>query len=180
MDLDEGRIFVDGEWLSTEELKYAIKTKISSDDFDVEHLAHAMKTLEKIMEESTMIEIRVTETLQSSLKKMSDDIGESVGSIVRKALEGYLGGEITAPEPEEKSEDDEEENKSKGKKGRGKKKDKEPEDEPEDDEETPEEDAEDDDNLFDESEEEEDEEKSDEDEDLEIEHISRRRRRSHR
>ena len=107
VDLDEGRIFVEGEWLSEEELKYAIKTKISSDDFDVEHLAISMKALQKVMGESSMMEFRLSNGMIHALKNMSDDTGETTGSIIRKALESYMGGAPAppverkrAPEPE--------------------------------------------------------------------------------
>ena len=124
IDLDEGRIFVEGEWLSEEELKYAIKTKISSDDFDVEHLAHAMKSLNKILEDSAVVDFRVSSGMLKRLKEMADDSGEAIGSILRKAVEGYVGGDFSAPpepeeeepvvedEPEEEPEEDEEENES--------------------------------------------------------------------
>ncbi|MDG6220256.1 MAG: hypothetical protein QCI38_02250 [Candidatus Thermoplasmatota archaeon] len=188
IDLDEGRIFVDGEWLSEEELKYAIKTKISSDDFDIEHLARAMKTLEKIMGESSMMEVRITNAMHKKLKESAEDMGESIGTIVRKALEGYLGGDFSVapsedtgkkrakverePEPEEEDE-------------------LEPEPEPEPEPEEEEEDEEEDDELFNkheskpESEPEEDDgdkgdDEDEEEDDLDIEHISRRRRRSRR
>ncbi len=162
IDLDEGRIQVESEWLSVDEIKYAIKTKISSDDYDVADLSSAMKKLKKAIDESVAIEFRITTDIEKQLNALAKERGETVGSILRALIHDNMGDLPAVTEKEDEPEEEKEEEKED---------EPEPEDEPEEDE--PEEEKED------EPEEEKEEEDSEDDEesDQRVRRSSRRRSR---
>ena len=108
IDLDESRIFINGEWLSEEELKYSIKTKVSSDDFDIAPIAMSLKTLAKAIENSREMKVRLSSDMAEQLETYAKKKGETPGSVIRDAVIAFMGGEISVPKKEEKEEEPEE------------------------------------------------------------------------
>ena len=109
IDLDEGRVLVEGDWLSEEEVKSAIKAKISSEDYDIAPLADSLKNLQSALENSTMINVRVAKDMAKKFELLSRDRGEGVGNILREALGIFLAEEAGDINIEEAEEDEEEE-----------------------------------------------------------------------
>ncbi|MCD6461118.1 MAG: hypothetical protein J7L61_00030 [Thermoplasmata archaeon] len=164
IDLDEARIEIDGEWLSEEDIKYAIKKKIEEEDFDVEYLSRALKVLKKAIDESVIMEFRAPKDMERAVVSAAEEEGISVGEYIRRAIESYSGGIPSSggeeEEPEEEAAEEEPEV-------------------PEEEEPVEEEEEEPEEEPFAE-EEPEVEEEEEEEPDLEIEQITRRRRRRKR
>lgn len=103
IDLEEGRIRIKGKWLTEDEIRYAIKMKVSSDDYNVADLANALQTLITEMNKSTVLKIRVPKEMAEEFAKIAKQRGESMESTLRNILIGYIS------EEDEESEELEEE-----------------------------------------------------------------------
>jgi hypothetical protein len=108
VDLEEGKIRVKGQWLTEDEIRYAIRMKVDSDDYNVADLAVALKTLITEMNKSTVLRVRVPKELSEKLNEISERKGESVESMLRIILLDFINhkGEI---KKQLELEDDEEE-----------------------------------------------------------------------
>jgi hypothetical protein len=91
IDLEEGKILVEGEWLTEDEIRYAIKMKVARDDYNVSELAFALKTLISEMNKSTLLRVRVPKALAEEFEKLSKDRGKSVQAMLRAILIEYMG-----------------------------------------------------------------------------------------
>lgn len=110
VDLEEGRIRVKGQWLTEDELRYAIRMKVDSDDYNVADLAVALKTLITEMNKSTVLRVRVPKELTEKLEEISKERDESVESLLRIILLDFINQETEDKEKIETiiSEDEEE------------------------------------------------------------------------
>jgi hypothetical protein len=90
IDLEEGKIKVRGEWLTEDELRYAIRMKVDSDDYNVADLAVALKTLISEMNKSTVMRVRVPKELAESFEDISKQRGHSVESMLRTILLDFI------------------------------------------------------------------------------------------
>jgi hypothetical protein len=90
IDLEEGKIKVRGEWLTEDELRYAIRMKVDSDDYNVADLAVALKTLISEMNKSTVMRVRVPKELAESFAEISKQRGHSVESMLRSLLLDFI------------------------------------------------------------------------------------------
>ena len=86
VDLEEGKILVDEKWLTEDEIRYAIKIKVESDDYNVAELASALKTLINEMNKSTVLKVRVPREVADEFEKLSREMDESIESILRNIL----------------------------------------------------------------------------------------------
>jgi hypothetical protein len=93
IDLEEGRIRIKGKWLTEDEIRYAIKMKVSSDDYNVADLANALQTLIAEMNKSTVLKIRVPKEMSEEFAKIAKQRGETMESTLRNILMDYLSGE---------------------------------------------------------------------------------------
>ena len=93
IDLEEGRIRIKGKWLTEDEIRYAIKMKVSSDDYNVADLANALKTLITEMNKSTVLKIRAPKEMAEEFDKIAKQKGESMESTLRNILIDYLSAE---------------------------------------------------------------------------------------
>jgi hypothetical protein len=93
IDLEEGKIKVNGKWLTEDEIRYAIKMKVSSDDYNVSDLAVALKTLMSEMNKSSILRVRVTKEMAEEFEELSKIKGESIESMLRDILNEYIGKE---------------------------------------------------------------------------------------
>ncbi len=99
IDLEEGKILVDGKWLTEDEIRYAIKMKVESDDYNVADLATALQTLINEMNKSRVLKMRVPKEMAEILEELSQKSGESVESTLRGILIEYLSREGEPVEP---------------------------------------------------------------------------------
>lgn len=90
IDLEEGKIKVRGEWLTEDELRYAIRMKVDSDDYNVADLAVALKTLISEMNKSTVLRVRVPKELAESFEEISRQRGHSIESMLRTILLDFI------------------------------------------------------------------------------------------
>lgn len=93
IDLEEGKIKVNGKWLTEDEIRYAIKMKVDSDDYNVADYAVALRTLINEMNKSTILKVRVPREMAEEFEKISDERGESVESMLRGILIDYMSRE---------------------------------------------------------------------------------------
>lgn len=105
IDLEEGKIRVNGKWLTEDEIRYAIKMKVSSDDYNVSDLAVALKTLISEMNKSTVLRIRVPKEMAEEFEELSRNRGESIESLLRDILIEYMGGKGARDETFEEEEE---------------------------------------------------------------------------
>jgi hypothetical protein len=111
VDLEEGKIRVKGQWLTEDEIRYAIRMKVDSDDYNVADLAVALKTLITEMNKSTVLRVRVPKELAEKLEEISQERDESVESLLRIILLDFINQHVTEKQEIEtiESEDEEEE-----------------------------------------------------------------------
>lgn len=93
IDLEEGKIRVNDDWLTEDEIRYAIKMKVSSDDYNVADLASALKTLITEMNKSTVLKIRLPKEMAEEFEKLSNNEGETVESMLRNLIMEYINSE---------------------------------------------------------------------------------------
>ena len=108
IDLEEGKIKVRGEWLTEDELRYAIRMKVDSDDYNVADLAVSLKTLISEMNKSTVLRVRVPKELAESFEEISKQRGHSIESMLRSILIDFINEkeEVVAPHTKDISVDE--------------------------------------------------------------------------
>lgn len=98
IELDEGKINYEGDWLSVEDLTRMIQEKIQAGEMKFAKMAGALEELKKALENSVTIETRlvITKEAYEKLKSMG---GEDDRECVRKAIQAFIaGGERPAAE----------------------------------------------------------------------------------
>lgn len=98
IDLEEGRIRIGGKWLTEDEIRYAIKMKVDSDDYNVADLAVALQTLISELNKSAVLRVRVPKEMAEEIEELSKKRGESVQSMLRNILIEFLSGERESTE----------------------------------------------------------------------------------
>ncbi len=93
IDLEEGKIRIGGKWFTEDEIRYAIKMKVSSDDYNVADLAVALQTLINEMNKSTTLRVRVPKEMAEKFDELSRERGESVEAMLRDILIEYISRE---------------------------------------------------------------------------------------
>lgn len=93
IDLEEGKIRIGGKWFTEDEIRYAIKMKVSSDDYNVADLAVALQTLINEMNKSTTLRVRVPKEMAEKFEELSRERGESVEAMLRDILIEYISRE---------------------------------------------------------------------------------------
>jgi hypothetical protein len=109
IDLEEGKIRIKGKWLTEDEIRYAIKMKVSSDDYNVGELATALQTLITEMNKSTVLKVRVPKEMADEFQKLSDENEESIESLLRAVIMEYINIQGDYPEDEEEEAEEYEE-----------------------------------------------------------------------
>ena len=115
IDLEEGKIRINGKWLTEDEIRYAIKMKISSDDYNVADLAVALRTLIDEMNKSQVLRVRVPKELVEELESLSKEKEESVEALLRRIIMDHIRSpteiedEIETIDEEPEIDDDEDE-----------------------------------------------------------------------
>ena len=98
INLDDAKIEIDGEWLSTEDLASKIEEKIQAGDMKFSHLAAALEELNKALENSHIIEVKLAISNQD-YEKLKTLGGEDDQAAVRKAALSFIKGH-KQPEPQ--------------------------------------------------------------------------------
>ena len=93
INLDDAKIIVNGEWLSAEDLTNMIQEKMKTGDMKFSNLASALEELNKTMEDSQTIEIRLV-LPKENYKKLKALGGDDDRVCVRKAIMAFIGGGI--------------------------------------------------------------------------------------
>jgi hypothetical protein len=90
ISLDDGKILVEGEWLSADELKDRIKEKMDAGDMHFAGLAQALETLNQALENSHPLEIRtvITKTEYERLRALG---GGDDRTCVKAAIAAFIG-----------------------------------------------------------------------------------------
>jgi len=93
INLDDAKIIVNGEWLSAEDLTNMIQEKMKTGDMKFSSLASALEELNKTMEDSQTIEIRLV-LPKENYKKLKALGGDDDRVCVRKAIMAFIGSGI--------------------------------------------------------------------------------------
>ncbi|MEE8480342.1 MAG: hypothetical protein V3T59_03785 [Desulfobacterales bacterium] len=93
INLDDAKIIVNGEWLSAEDLTNMIQEKMKTGDMKFSGLASALEELNKAIENSQAIEIRLV-IQKEEYKKLKALGGDDDRVCVRKAIMAFIGGGI--------------------------------------------------------------------------------------
>lgn len=92
------------KWLTEDEIRYIIKMKVDSDDYNVADLAVALQTLISELNKSAVLRVRVPKEMAEEFEKLSKERGESVQSVLRTILIDYLNTGGKSPEEQEEEE----------------------------------------------------------------------------
>jgi ribosomal protein S27E len=93
INLDEAKINVNGDWFSAEDLANSIQEKMKAGDMKFSGLASALEELNKTMEDSQAIEIRLV-LPKEEYKKLKALGGSDDRESVRKAIKAFIGGRV--------------------------------------------------------------------------------------
>ncbi len=89
INLDDGKIKLNGEWLSTEDLAQKIKDKMQAGDMKFSHLAEALEVLSKTLENTITLKIKLTLS-KEQYKILKAVGGESDRKCIQKAIQTYI------------------------------------------------------------------------------------------
>ena len=90
IQLDDGTINMDGEWLTAEDLARKIQEKMYSGDMKITNLAAALEELNTALENSQAIEVRLVLT-SDDYEKLKAFGGEDDKESVRNAIQAFVG-----------------------------------------------------------------------------------------
>lgn len=90
INLDEAKINYEGEWLSAEDLANRIQEKMQSGELKFAGLASALEELNKAMENSHALEVKLVIT-KDQYAKLKAKGGEDDSGAVRKAIMAAIG-----------------------------------------------------------------------------------------
>ncbi len=96
INLDDAKIIVNGEWLSAEDLTNMIQEKMKTGDMKFSGLASALEELNKAIENSQAIEVRLV-LPKEEYKKLKALGGSDDRECVRKAIMAFIGGGVKKP-----------------------------------------------------------------------------------
>lgn len=96
LDLDLGRVQVNGEWLTAEDLTTRITEQVRAGNYRVARLSLALEALEEAMATQQTVEVRLPRTLLAPLERMAEADGRPLGYMIRWAVGHYLGSEDAA------------------------------------------------------------------------------------
>jgi hypothetical protein len=100
INLDDAKIMINGEWLSTEDLARRIEERMQAGDMKISHLATALEALNQAIENSHTIEVKIAISKQD-YEKLRALGGADDREAVRKATLSFIKGEQpTEPFPE--------------------------------------------------------------------------------
>jgi len=102
INLEDGKINHEGKWLSADDLTNMIQEKMKAGDMKFANLATVLEELNKALENSHTLEIKLVLT-KDEHKKLSELGGKDDRESVRKAVMAFIGGprrEKPAPSPE--------------------------------------------------------------------------------
>jgi len=99
INLDDGTIKVDGEWLSAEQISEQIQEKMQSGDMKFSALASALETLKTAMEDTRTLEIKLVLPEKDYEKLLAAGGTQDERQCIRKAVEAF----IRDPEPAAKT-----------------------------------------------------------------------------
>jgi len=92
INLDDGKIHFDGDWLSVEDLTKKIQEKMQSGDMKIADMAGALETLNKKLEDSHPLEVKLVLTKDDYTKLK--DLGEADDrECIRKAILSFISTE---------------------------------------------------------------------------------------
>lgn len=90
IQLEDGTISVDGEWLTAADLKQKIQEKMQNGDMKITNLAAALEELNAAIENSQTIEVRLVLSVEH-YERLKAFGGEDERESVRKAISAYIG-----------------------------------------------------------------------------------------
>ncbi len=99
INLDDAKIKVNGNWLSAEDLTNSIQEKMKTGDMKFSGLAAALEELNKAIENSQAIEVRLVLPIED-YKKLKALGGSDDRESIRKAIMAFIGGGIKRPSAE--------------------------------------------------------------------------------
>ncbi len=105
IDLQSGKINLEGEWCSVKDLKSKIQEKMDAGDMKFSNLATALEELNAALENSHTIETKIV-IPKADYEKLKELGGEDDDlDCVRKAVLAFLGSDVQeAPAPEKAAE----------------------------------------------------------------------------
>ena len=92
INLDDGKINFEGDWLSVEDLTKKIQTKMQSGDMKFADMAGALETLNKRLEDSHPLEVKIVLT-KDDYSKLKDCGEADDRECIRKAIMAFIVSE---------------------------------------------------------------------------------------
>lgn len=101
IQLEDGTIYVDGEWLTAEELTQRIQEKMQSGDMKLTNLAAALEELNAALENSHTLELKLV-IPNEKYEKLKAFGGDDDRESVRKAILTFIGSAGQQPGTKQK------------------------------------------------------------------------------
>ena len=98
INLEDGKINVDGQWLSAEDLANMIQTKMQAGEMKFSDLAAALEELNNALENTETLEVKLVLS-KKDYKALQTLGGDDDRESIRKAIMAFIGGNQTEDTP---------------------------------------------------------------------------------
>jgi hypothetical protein len=91
INLQEGTVQVDGQWLTAEDIQDKIKVKMKTGELKFSRLAIALEELVEALEKSTVMDIELVLTREDHARLLAIAGGDQMAGI-RRAIDAFVTG----------------------------------------------------------------------------------------
>lgn len=93
IDYDAEAIYLDGFWLSRDDLAERIRAHLDKGEYRISRLSAALEQLEEDLAQARVLAVRVAPALAEALEEEADRRGASTSSLLREAVNLLLRGQ---------------------------------------------------------------------------------------
>jgi len=98
IDIENISLFLEGKWITKEELKVLIKEKLDAGEYNIQVYADSLKNLDAELENVQDVSLKMQKGTYDKLGQFAQSLGRSVESTMSLALSEYLSIKGMAPE----------------------------------------------------------------------------------
>lgn len=96
LDIDRGRVCLDGEWLTSEDLTRRITEKVQAGDYRLSRLSLALEQLQDMLANVRTVELKILPEVLETYERIAGFEEKPLSLVLRQALLHYLGSEDAA------------------------------------------------------------------------------------
>ena len=90
LNLEDGKIMHEGQWVTAEDLTERIKQQINENNLKFAGLAASLETLNNALENSKQVEVKITLS-KDIYEKLKAKGGDDDKECIKKAIKSYIG-----------------------------------------------------------------------------------------